>query len=152
METSPVFPIDQAPRDGTEIMVVYKDGSREPACWNEDRCCMLGPRAGSYPPGWSPANGFTDRNLPLDDSEIVSFHYLDPEDDPRFLAAMNILKIAAPFEGFSIATMLNGLETTEELENLRKGVQFLLENGQICKAENQPFPEDGEVSIVYDIV
>ena len=68
-----ILPIDQAPKDGDEIIGIYKDGTEEMIRWNEDRYCMLGRRNGSFPPGWSSANPKVDSNLPLDDNEIFAF-------------------------------------------------------------------------------
>lgn len=59
-------PISTAPADGTRILGYYGEDDDEPDLifWQEEgRCCMLGPRNGSYPPGWS-----DDYNrLPVDD-------------------------------------------------------------------------------------
>lgn len=66
-------PINTAPVDGTEIIGVYKDGTEELIFWNDHRYCMLGPRNGSFPPGWSPASDGVDSNLPLDDKEIIEW-------------------------------------------------------------------------------
>ena len=68
-----VMPIETAPRDGSEIIGIYKDGTEELIYWNEDRYCILGRRNGSYPPGWSPAADGIDSNLPLDDDEIIKW-------------------------------------------------------------------------------
>jgi len=73
-----ILPIEQAPRDGTEIVGIYKDGTQEPIVWNTDRYCMLGRRAGSFPQGWSSANPDVDSNLPLDDDEIFAFLQDEP--------------------------------------------------------------------------
>lgn len=59
-------PIESAPRDGRKLRVRYADGTEEDGVFwqQEGRCCMLGSRAGSYPPGWtSTAIGC----LPVDD-------------------------------------------------------------------------------------
>lgn len=72
-----ILPIEKSPKDGTEIIGIYKDGTEEPIYWNTDRYCMLGRRAGSFPDGWSPASEHVDNNLPLDDEEIVSFRDAD---------------------------------------------------------------------------
>ena len=60
------MPIETAPRDGTEIEVL-EDGEWQPVMWSNERCCILGARAGAFPPGWatSPACN-TDLNLPVD--------------------------------------------------------------------------------------
>jgi len=58
--------IASAPRDGTKLRVLYADGTEEDGVyWQEQgRCCILGPRAGAYSPGWtSTAAG----HLPVDD-------------------------------------------------------------------------------------
>lgn len=68
-----ILPIEQAPKDGTEIIGIYKDGEEESMVWNDDRYCMLGRRAGSYPEGWSSANPEVDSHLPLNDAEIFAF-------------------------------------------------------------------------------
>jgi len=48
-----MLPISSAPRDGTKIRVLYDDGTTEDGVyWAEQRCCMLGPRAGEVGPGW----------------------------------------------------------------------------------------------------
>ena len=45
-------PICTAPKDGTPIEVKHENGDIEIAQWEENRCCMLGPRAGAYGAGW----------------------------------------------------------------------------------------------------
>lgn len=50
-------PIETAPKDGMLLRVVY-DGDFENyedgVYWQaEGRCCILGSRAGAFPPGWS---------------------------------------------------------------------------------------------------
>ena len=72
-----VLPIEKAPKDGTEIIGIYKDGLEEPMFWNTDRYCMLGRRNGSFPEGWSSAKPDVDDHLPLDDNEIFAFKKLD---------------------------------------------------------------------------
>jgi len=65
-------PIDDAPRDGTMVEVLYEDGTSETdAYWAETRQCMLGARAGERGPGWvSTACG----HLPVgDDPRITHF-------------------------------------------------------------------------------
>ena len=60
-------PIGTAPRDGTLLRVAYggdfldyEDG----VYWqSEDRCCVLGPRAGALSPGWSSS----EIGLPVED-------------------------------------------------------------------------------------
>ena len=58
--------IATAPRDGTEFQAVYDGDFSSPedgVYWQEEnRYCMLGPRAGSFPPGWSSA----EVGLPVD--------------------------------------------------------------------------------------
>jgi hypothetical protein len=51
-------PIETAPKDGSPVEVRYSDGSEEERVYwqSEGRCCMLGSRAGSYPPGWTSAD------------------------------------------------------------------------------------------------
>lgn len=34
--------------------------------WSDNPICMLGPRNGSYPPGWATAGSNVDSNLPMD--------------------------------------------------------------------------------------
>lgn len=58
--------MEDAPRNGEEIIGVHRDGTEELIFWNTDRYCMLGRRNGSYPPGWSSAEGIISSNLPLD--------------------------------------------------------------------------------------
>ena len=46
-------PIDEAPRDGSALTVLYEDGTSEDgAYWADHRQCMLGSRAGERGPGW----------------------------------------------------------------------------------------------------
>lgn len=46
-------PIEEAPRDGTMLTVLYDDGSEEPdVYWSDERYCMLGSPQGSCGPGW----------------------------------------------------------------------------------------------------
>lgn len=60
--------IETAPKDGTQIRVAY-DGDlvnyEDGVYWQEEgRCCMLGRRAGSFPPGWT---SWQAGNLPVDE-------------------------------------------------------------------------------------
>lgn len=55
-------PIDTAPKDGTRIECLHADAALDVVQWEEYRCCMLGPRAGSFPPGWQ-----NEDRLPVDD-------------------------------------------------------------------------------------
>lgn len=56
--------MSSAPRDGTEIEGLYlEDNLTDIVEWvQEGRCCIGGPRAGSYPPGWNSV----DIRLPVD--------------------------------------------------------------------------------------
>ena len=65
--------ISTAPKDGTEIIGIYEDGTEELIYWNTDRYCMLGRRAGSFSDGWSPAHGDCESHLPLEDELIVAW-------------------------------------------------------------------------------
>lgn len=57
--------VDNAPQDGTEIEGLYPDGSVDLIFWVEEgRHCILGPRAGSYPPGWCSRHA---ANLPVEE-------------------------------------------------------------------------------------
>lgn len=63
------LPIADAPRDGTEIECRYEDANDQEAddlvYWQiEGRCCILGSRAGSFPPGWTSIDA---GNLPVDE-------------------------------------------------------------------------------------
>jgi len=71
--------MDTAPQDGSEIIGIYEDGTKGLIFWNEERYCMLGSRAGSYPPGWSPADEGVDRNLPLDEEMLVGWEEIGGE-------------------------------------------------------------------------
>lgn len=71
--------METAPRDGSEIIGIHEDGTKEPIFWNEDRYCMLGRRAGSYPPGWSSADETVDRNLPLDEEIFIGWEEIGGE-------------------------------------------------------------------------
>lgn len=53
--------IETAPKD-RPINVCYANGDTDVVEWEEYRCCMLGPRAGSYPPGWQ----CVENKLPVD--------------------------------------------------------------------------------------
>lgn len=45
-------PVETAPKDGP-IQGLYEGDTVDIIEWCEYRCCILGPRAGSYPPGWN---------------------------------------------------------------------------------------------------
>lgn len=49
--------IETAPKDGTVIVAYYDDAPEKDGdhvYWQaEGRCCVLGSRAGSFPPGWT---------------------------------------------------------------------------------------------------
>lgn len=45
-----------APRDGTIVLGLNRDGSTDRVYWSTDRCCILGRRAGSYSDGWMSDN------------------------------------------------------------------------------------------------
>lgn len=59
-------PASTAPKDGTKMTVLYVSGDTEDNVYwqNEGRHCMLGPRNGSYPPGFTSTNA---GNLPVDE-------------------------------------------------------------------------------------
>lgn len=62
-------PMATAPKDGSTIEVTYDAEGKETclACWSQNPVCMLGPRNGSFPPGWAtPIEAECDTNLPLD--------------------------------------------------------------------------------------
>lgn len=62
-------PITTAPNDGRTIEISYDAEHKATclACWSENPICMLGPRSGSFPPGWAtPIEAECDTNLPLD--------------------------------------------------------------------------------------
>lgn len=68
------IPIDEAPRNGTPIEVLYDDGTvEEGVVWAEMRQCMLGPRAGERGPGWLS----TEIGLPVGDGPRIT-HYRLP--------------------------------------------------------------------------
>lgn len=69
-----------APRDGTEIIGIYQDGSKELIFWNDERYCMLGARNGSFPCGWSSAEGIISRHLPLDEELFIGWKDEEPYD------------------------------------------------------------------------
>lgn len=59
-------PMDEAPKDGTEIIGEYEDGE----CgifWSDRPVCMLGTRCGGFPEGWATDGKDTDYNLPMDE-------------------------------------------------------------------------------------
>lgn len=60
-------PIETAPKDGTPLRVMYDNDPsmvEDGVYWQaEGRHCMLGRRAGSFPPGWT---SFEAGNLPVD--------------------------------------------------------------------------------------
>ncbi len=58
--------METAPRTGERLYVRYEDGTEEHGVYwvEEGRCCMLGPRAGAYPPGWCSENA---SGLPVDE-------------------------------------------------------------------------------------
>lgn len=59
-------PIETAPKDGSDIELLLQNGEQFKVRWNTERYCVLGPRAGSYPPGWSAASTEdVDANLPI---------------------------------------------------------------------------------------
>jgi len=61
-------PIKTAPKDGTEIEVLFEGGEMSTAFWSDKPICMLGPRNGTFPSGWATGHeSGTDYNLPLDD-------------------------------------------------------------------------------------
>lgn len=64
------LPIETAPKDGTVIEVNYgtADNPQEvcTAFWSDKPICMLGPRNGTFPPGWATSGYECDKNLPLD--------------------------------------------------------------------------------------
>jgi hypothetical protein len=67
-------PIDEAPRDGTRIEVLYDDGTtEEDVYWAETRQCMLGSRAGEQGAGWMS----TEAGLPVGDGPHIT-HYRLP--------------------------------------------------------------------------
>lgn len=46
-------PIETAPKDGTRLRVRYESGDEEDGVYfSNERCCMLGSRAGALKPGW----------------------------------------------------------------------------------------------------
>lgn len=62
-------PIETAPKDGTIIEVSYDLELKERclAKWSDDRHCMLGRRAGSFPVGWATTEECPcEKDLPLD--------------------------------------------------------------------------------------
>lgn len=65
--------MEMAPRD--ENIVGLINGDEVAMVWSEKPICMLGPRNGTFSPGWAtPIGGSTDSNLPLD--EPVAWRYL----------------------------------------------------------------------------
>jgi|GEM_PF-3347599 len=90
-----ILPIELAPRDGSDIIGIYRDGTEEVMHWNTDRYCMLGRCNGSFPDGWSSSNPEVDSNLPLDDKEIFAFKELTDEEQIQKLKNHNIRLIEA---------------------------------------------------------
>lgn len=67
-------PMDTAPRDGSTIELAYDEDGKETclAMWSEKPVCMLGPRNGTFPPGWAtPIEADCDTNLPLSDPPLM---------------------------------------------------------------------------------
>jgi hypothetical protein len=64
-EDAPAWqPIDTAPRDGTPLRILNADGTEEDGVyWSNERCCVLGSRAGAFKPGWVSTEA---GNLPVD--------------------------------------------------------------------------------------
>lgn len=66
--------MDTAPKTGEAIEISYGDGSDEKdnclTRWSDNPICMLGPRNGSYPPGWATSGPEVDSNLPLDPPKL----------------------------------------------------------------------------------
>lgn len=62
--------IDTAPKNGETIVANYGTIDKPETaliCWSERPVCMLGPRNGSFPPGWATTcESDTDNNLPID--------------------------------------------------------------------------------------
>jgi hypothetical protein len=60
-------PIETAPKDGRLLRVAYDNDLKnfeDGVYWQrEGRCCVLGSRAGSFPPGWTSTEA---GNLPVD--------------------------------------------------------------------------------------
>lgn len=53
--------IESAPRDGTVVSLLYRDGNEGAARWQEERYCILGAPAGTFGPGWQDV----EENLPV---------------------------------------------------------------------------------------
>lgn len=63
----PIQPMETAPKDGTEIVLHYPDGSSIWAFWSERPVCMGGPTVYQKPQWASGPSGDTDTNLPCGD-------------------------------------------------------------------------------------
>lgn len=65
-------PMNTAPKDGSTIEANYGTIQKPETaliCWSQKPVCMLGPRCGTFPPGWATSiEGDTDNNLPMDES------------------------------------------------------------------------------------